>query len=230
MVESIWLTAFMVGLLGGVHCLGMCGPVVGTLTFSLAPKVQSHWQKMLPFQLAYNLGRISSYSIIGLIFGYLGSQVISLAQFLPMQQVLQFFAGSFMVALGLYLGNWWGGVTRVEKLGAIIWLRLKPFTQKLVPVNNLFQAFLYGALWGWLPCGLVYSMVIMALGSGSALSGAGVMLAFGLGTLPNLLLMGSFAFFFTRLSRNVLVRKIAGAMVMVMGGYQIYLSMVVTVN
>ena len=228
-MDSILITALVVGFLGGVHCLGMCGGVVGALTFSLEPKVQASWWRMLPYQLAYNLGRISSYVLIGAVFGFLGAMLGSIATFLPAQQILQLFAGLFMVALGLYLGGWWFGIVVVEKLGQRAWNVLSPYASKISPVKTLPQAWLYGLLWGWLPCGLVYSMLIMAMSAGSAMDGALVMLAFGLGTLPNLIFIGVFAFYFTKLSRNLLVRKFAGLSVVGMGSWQIYLAMAVTV-
>ncbi len=228
-MDSILVTALMVGFLGGVHCLGMCGGVVGALTFSLEPKAQASWWRMLSFQLAYNIGRISSYVIIGALFGFLGSALGSLATFLPAQQVLQVIAGLFMIALGLYLGGWWFGLVAIEKVGSSVWQRLSPYAAKFTPVKYIHQAWLYGLVWGWLPCGLVYSMLIMALSAGSALQGGLVMLAFGLGTLPNLLLMGVFAFYFTKISRNLWVRRFAGVSVMVMGFWQLYLAVVVTV-
>lgn len=224
MTESIYLTALIVGLLGGVHCLGMCGGVVGALTFNLRPEVQLSWWRMLPYQLSYNLGRISSYVLIGALFGFLGSSLVSLASFLPLQQSLQVVAGVFMVVLGLYLGGWWNGLVVIEKGGQGIWKRLAPLTQKMMPIRTIGQAWLYGMVWGWLPCGLVYSMLIMALSAGGALQGGLVMLAFGLGTLPNLLLMGTFVFFFTRLARNARVRKVAGGLVVLMGLGQLYLA------
>jgi len=228
-MDTMLLTALMVGFLGGVHCLGMCGGVVGALTFSLEPKVQRSYWRMLPYQLAYNTGRISSYVIIGAVFGSIGVAIGSLATFLPAQQVLQVVAGLFMIALGLYLGGWWFGVVAVEKVGQSLWLRLQPYAKRFTPVKSIYQAWLYGLVWGWLPCGLVYSMLIMALSAGGAFEGAMVMLAFGLGTLPNLLLMGVFAFYFTRLSRQIWVRRFAGASVMLMGGWQLYLAAVVSI-
>jgi len=228
-MDSIYITALIVGLLGGVHCLGMCGGVVGGLTFSLESRVQTSWFKMMPYQLLYNIGRISSYMIIGAIFGALGAGLGSLATFLPAQQLLQVVAGLFMIALGLYLGGWWFGVAKIEKVGQSLWLRLAPYAKKMTPVKYYHQAWLYGLIWGWLPCGLVYSMLIMAMTAGGALSGAAVMLAFGLGTLPNLLLMGVFAFYFTRLSRMVWVKRIAGFSVMSMGVWQLYLAYSVSV-
>lgn len=184
---------------------------------------------MLPYQLAYNTGRISSYVLIGALFGFLGSSLNSLATFLPAQQILQAFAGLFMIALGLYLGGWWFGIVAVEKVGKSVWRRLSPYASKFTPVRHLHQAWLYGLVWGWLPCGLVYSMLIMALSAGGALEGGLVMLAFGLGTLPNLLLMGVFAFYFTKISRNIWVRRFAGASVMAMGVWQLYLAMIVSI-
>ena len=223
-VESIYITALLVGILGGVHCLGMCGGVVGGLTFSLETQVQSNWWRMLSFQLVYNIGRISSYVIIGAVFGLVGAGLGSVAAFLPVQQSLQVVAGLFMVALGLYLGGWWFGVAKVEKVGQKLWILLAPYAKKMSHVKHYHQAWLYGLIWGWLPCGLVYSMLIMAMTAGSATEGALVMLAFGLGTLPNLLLMGVFAFYFTRFSRMQWVKRLAGASVILMGLWQLYLA------
>lgn len=228
-MDSILITAFIVGLLGGVHCLGMCSGVVGGLTFGLKANVQASWWRMMSFQLAYNLGRLSSYAIVGALFGFLGMSLGSVAAFLPVQQVLQLLAGGFMVALGLYLAGWWFGVVKVEKLGQMLWHKLAPYAQKMSPVEHYHQAWLYGLVWGWLPCGLVYSMLIMAMTAGSALQGAEVMLAFGLGTLPNLMLMGVFAFYFTRLARMPWVKRIAGSTVALMGLWQIYLALTVSV-
>ncbi|BBN58669.1 sulfite exporter TauE/SafE family protein [Hydrogenovibrio marinus] len=230
MHESLLFTALMVGFLGGVHCLGMCSGVVGTLSFNLRPEVQLSLWRMFPYQLAYNLGRVTSYALIGALFGWLGHTVTSLATFLPAQQALQIFAGAFMLALGLYVAGIWNGVVVVEKLGTFIWKRLQPVVSKMTSVRTIPQAWLYGMIWGWLPCGLVYSMVIMAISAGGALQGAAVMIAFGLGTMPNLLLMGSFAFFFTRLSRNQRVRRAAGFLIMLMGAWQIWLAVSVHVS
>jgi len=230
MMESIYLTALVVGLLGGVHCLGMCGGVVGGLTLNLKPEVQLSWWKMFPYQLGYNAGRITSYALLGSLFGWLGHSLISLTTFLPVQLSLQMIAGGFMVALGLYLGGWWNGIVFIERLGKGVWRHLAPLTKKAIPVQNIYQAWLYGSVWGWLPCGLVYSMLIMALSAGGALQGGLLMLAFGLGTLPNLVLMGSFAFFFTRLSRNLLARRLAGIGVILMGTAQWYFALSLNID
>jgi len=229
MPDSIYIAAFIVGFLGGVHCLGMCGGIVGALTFNLKPAIQLSWWRTLPYQLVYNSGRISSYVVVGALFGFLGASITSLAQFLPAQQILQTVAGIFMIVLGLYLGGWWNGVVAVERAGTGAWQKIQPLAQKLIPVKNLPQAWAYGFVWGWIPCGLVYSMLIMALSSGGATEGAMVMLAFGLGTLPNLMLMGVFAFYFTRLSQTTWVRQLAGISVILMGLWQFYLAWTIRV-
>jgi len=226
---SILVTSLVVGLLGGIHCLGMCGGVVGALTFGVDVKIQTSRFRMMLFQVAYNTGRISSYIIIGAIFGYIGMALGSLATFLPAQQLLQVIAGLFMIALGLYLAGWWYGIVAIEKAGQGLWKHVQPYANKLTPIKHLPQAWLYGLVWGWLPCGLVYSMLIMAMSAGGAFEGAMVMLAFGLGTLPNLLLMGAFAFYFTRLSRKEWIRKGAGLGVIGMGLWQLYLAWAIEV-
>ncbi len=224
-MEPVFVTAIMVGFLGGAHCLGMCGGVVGSLTFSLTPSLQTHAWRMLPYQLAYNGGRITSYMVVGALFGLLGASLGSIAAFLPVQQGLQIVAGVFMIALGLYLGGWWFGLVMVEKAGQGLWKKLVPYTQRAQTVTTLPQAWLYGFIWGWLPCGLVYSMLIMAMSSGGALDGALIMLFFGLGTLPGLLLMGGFAFYLTRLARNTWVKRLAGVSVIAMGIWQLHLAL-----
>ncbi len=228
-MDPILITALVVGFLGGVHCLGMCGGIVGTLTFSLDSKVQASWWRMLPYQMAYNLGRISSYVLIGALFGFLGASIGSIATFLPIQQGLQVVAGLFMIALGLYLGGWWFGIVVIERVGQVVWKKIAPYTKRLGAVKTIPQAWLYGLIWGWLPCGLIYSMLIMAMSSGSAMDGALIMFAFGLGTLPNLLLMGVFAFYFTKLAQNRWVRRFAGISVISMGIWQLYLAFSVSV-
>jgi len=208
--------AFIVGLLGGVHCLGMCGGVVGALTLG-QPQQNAATTGFWKLQLGYNLGRILSYMLAGVIAGGLG---VLLAQTGPLhytQQILSIVAGLFMILMGLYLGGWWMGLARVEKAGGLVWKRIEPLGRKLLPVRSSGQAFLLGMVWGWLPCGLVYSVLIWALSAGSMAEGALLMVAFGLGTLPNLLLMGAAAGWLGSLLRKPLVRKIAGALVILFG-------------
>ena len=199
---------FLVGLLGGTHCVGMCGGIVTAISLQLPGQGNRPG-----YHFAYNGGRILSYVVAGAIVGAVGGTSLLLDGFWPVQRMLYGLANFMLVALGLYLAGIWQAVTQIERLGGLLWRRLQPFSKHLLPVKHPGQAFLLGLLWGWLPCGLVYSVLISALASGSALAGATSMLAFGLGTLPNLLAMGLFARQLQALTRNTWVRRAAGLLV-----------------
>lgn len=203
------LPLFLVGLLGGMHCVGMCGGVVGALSLG--------GRSSLPIHLAYSAGRIASYALAGGLAGALGDASAILADQLPVRGVLFLLANLMFVALGLYLTGVASVLGPIERVGARLWRRIVPLTGRFLPVRTVGQALLLGALWGWLPCGLVYSALVSALTSGSALNGAGTMLAFGLGTLPNLLLAGLFATQMRRFAALPAVRIAAGLIVLSYG-------------
>ncbi|MEK8088891.1 sulfite exporter TauE/SafE family protein [Thermithiobacillus plumbiphilus] len=211
------LAAFIVGLLGGVHCVGMCGGIVGMLSFSLPPAIRSDPWKQFPYLLGYNAGRIFSYSMAGLIAGGLGALAAGILPVRAAQVLLFALAALVMIALGLYLAGMAPMVSRIEHLGRPLWRRLEPVSRKLLPVKSPGHAMLLGTLWGWLPCGLVYSALIMAVSAGSALQGGLLMLAFGLGTLPTVLTMGSLAGLLTQWTRRPQVRRVAGLLIAGMG-------------
>lgn len=217
-----YISAFLVGLLGGVHCVGMCGGIVGALTFGLPVEKRFSPLAQLPFQLGYNLGRITSYTLAGALMGGLGMLI---AQFMPVyyaQRALLILAGVFMVLLGLYLAGWLMWLNRVEQAGGAIWRRLEPLGRRLLPVRNPLQALKVGLVWGWIPCGLVYSMLVNAVATGSALKGAALMLAFALGTLPNLLLIGFLAGAAAHLAQSKLAHRVAGVLVILFGLYTLW--------
>lgn len=204
------LAAFLIGLLGGVHCVGMCGGIVSTLSFSLPVEIRVRPRRQLPYLLGYNLGRIASYSIAGLLAGGVGALAAGILPLHAAQLTLHGLAGLIMLALGLYLAGLAPMVNRIEELGRPLWRRLEPVSRRFIPVRSPGRAVALGALWGWLPCGLVYSALVMALAAGSAWRGGLMMLAFGLGTLPTLLTMGTLAGYLTQFTRRPGVRKIAG--------------------
>jgi sulfite exporter TauE/SafE len=214
MVEFSLIAVFMVGLLGGVHCLGMCGSIVGIFTAQV-PKERSRW----PFHLAYSSGRIASYAAAGALVGAVGQAGLLMRDAVPVQHLLFALSSLMLVALGLYLAGVWGAVRRLEHLGSGLWKRLQPYTTRLLPVNSAPRALGLGALWGWLPCGLVYSVLLTALASGSAVQGALIMLAFGLGTLPNLLAIGLFWESVKGWVQSPRVRLAAGLLVAAFGAY-----------
>ena len=219
MPESLlpYISAFLVGLVGGVHCVGMCGGIVATLSFGLPPERRHNPLAMLPYQLSYNLGRILSYIVAGAIMGGIGTLLLQWLPLYTAQRILLAFAGLFMVLLGLYVGGWWMILNRVEKAGGVLWKRIEPIGRKLLPIHSPIQALGVGIVWGWVPCGLVYSMLICAVASGSALDGATLMAAFALGTLPNLIIMGLLAGAAAHLLQAPLTRKIAGASILCFG-------------
>lgn len=214
MTEFSVVAVFLVGLLGGVHCLGMCGSIVGILTSQL-PQRGTRW----PFHLAYNGGRLASYTIAGALVGTIGQAGLLLRDQVPIQHLLFALSSLMLVALGLYLAGIWNLVRRIEHLGAGLWRRIQPLTRGLFPISSPGQAFLLGTLWGWLPCGLVYSVLVTALASGHTGRGALIMLAFGLGTLPNLLAIGLFWESIKQWVQSPRVRMTAGLLVAGFGVY-----------
>jgi len=214
MTEFGIVAVFFVGLLGGVHCLGMCGSIVGIVTAQL-PKDGSRW----PFHLAYNGGRLASYAAAGALVGAVGQAGLLLRDEAPMQHLLFALSSLMLIALGLYLAGSGKLVRRIERLGGGLWRRIQPLTRRLLPVATPQRALLLGMLWGWMPCGLVYSVLLTALASGSVQDGAAIMLAFGLGTLPNLLAIGLFWERIRNWVQSPRVRLAAGMMVAGFGVY-----------
>jgi sulfite exporter TauE/SafE len=203
-------SALVLGLLGGGHCLGMCGGLMGALTLAIPPEQRGRRLRLL---LAYNLGRILSYAAAGLLLGLAGVAVASS----PLATGLRVVAALLLIAMGLYLAGWWSGLTRIEALGRGLWRHVQPLATRLLPVSSLPRALLLGALWGWLPCGLVYSTLLWAASQGDALHSAALMLAFGVGTWPVLLATGLAAERVGSVLRNRSVRMAGGVMVMLFG-------------
>jgi len=203
-------SALVLGLLGGGHCLGMCGGLMGALTLAIPPEQRGRRLRLL---LAYNLGRILSYASAGLMLGLAGWAVASS----PAALALRVVAALLLIAMGLYLAGWWSGLTRIEALGRGLWRHIQPLASRLLPVSSLPRALLLGALWGWLPCGLVYSTLLWAASQGNAGYSAALMLAFGLGTWPVLLATGLAAERVNALLRRRSVRVAGGVLVMLFG-------------
>ena len=204
MPDSGFLALFLVGLLGGTHCVGMCGGIVGALSLG-----SGRWS----LHLAYNAGRILSYAAAGAIVGAIGGAVAALPMQLPLRLALYVVADLMLVALGLYLLGVTRALALTERAGENLWRRIQPLTRRFLPARSPFQAFPLGLLWGWLPCGLVYSALATAMTGGSALRGAALMLAFGLGTLPNLLLAGVVLVRFRDVVQRPAWRRLAGLLV-----------------
>lgn len=203
----------MVGLAGGVHCVGMCGGIVATLRM-----VTPSDKPALPYMLSYNLGRIVSYTLAGGITGLLGQIA---ANYIPLASyLLSLISGVMLLLLACYLGKWWTGLTAVERIGSKLFSHLQPLSKKFLPFTSPLSAFPYGFIWGWLPCGLVYSTLTWSLATGSAVQGAALMLCFGLGTLPTLLAAGAGAHWLVKGLQNNTVRQ---TIALIMAIYAVYL-------
>ena len=221
MPDSGFLAVFLIGLLGGVHCAGMCGGIVSALSLQM-PGAAGRSAPAWSIHLAYNFGRIASYAIAGALIGALGSLGLLLNNWLPVQLGLYVAANLMMVALGLYLTGLTQTLAFTERAGQWLWRRVQPVTKRFLPVRGAVQAFPLGMLWGWLPCGLVYSVLTMTLVSGSAARGAATMLAFGLGTLPNLMLAGLLLARFRNVVQGRAVRISSGLIVLGFGVWGLF--------
>jgi|SRR5690554_4533203 len=204
------LSAFVLGLLGGGHCIGMCGGLMGALSLAI-PADQS--RKKTIYLLLYNFGRILSYAAAGFIFGLAGWAVdqSSGANF------LRLLAGLLLISMGLYLAGWWSGLLRLEQAGQLLWRHIQPATKGFLPIRQSSHALMLGLLWGWLPCGLVYSTLIWSASQGNAGLSALLMLVFGLGTWPTLLASGFAAERLTSFLRSRKVRSAAGLLIIFYG-------------
>jgi len=205
MLEAGVVGAFVAGLLSGGHCAGMCGGIAGMLSGQHRP---GRWRLVL----CHHLGRIGSYALIGWVAGTCGEVALFADHILPVQQALWWLAQLMLFAVGLYLADVWRGLRHIEGVGSRVWRAVSPGLPKLLPTDTPRKALLAGAVWGWLPCGLVYSLVVSALASGSGPAGALTLAAFGLGTLPNVWLIGSAGRFLVW--RRPAVRRTAGLVLM----------------
>ena len=220
-----YTSAFLLGLFSTIHCIGMCGGIIGALSLSLPIEIRNNKPQMFMFVTTYNLGRIFSYSLAGLVAGALGTGVLASTGLDQGHAVLRAIGVAMMIAIGLYLAGWLPQLSIIEKIGVPVWRKLEPIGRKLLPVASLPKALAYGLIWGWLPCGMVYFVLIWALTSGDAVKGAFTMMAFGLGTLPTLLATGFMTSWITRFARSTRARQVVGLLIIVMAIGSLFIPM-----
>jgi sulfite exporter TauE/SafE len=218
MPETGYIAVFLIGLLGGTHCVAMCGGIVGALSVQMPGQSGTQW----PIHLAYNLGRITTYTMLGAFAGAVGSAGMLFGDVLPVQLALYVAANIMLILLGLYLTGVTQLLAPLERAGGVLWRRIQPLTSRFLPARTVGRALPLGLLWGFLPCGLVYSVLTTSLVTGSAERGALLMLAFGLGTLPNLMLAGMLFKRFRDITRNTRVRMAAGLLVLGFGVFGLF--------
>ena len=187
MIESmpILAAAFFAGLLGSAHCLGMCAGISGL--FAVGANVAS-LRSQFPLALAYNIGRVISYAILGALVASMGSVAVNAVPSLT--GPVRLASGLLIIVIGLQVAFNWRALAMFERLGASVWKRIAPGAKGLLPADNIFKAAGLGLIWGWLPCGLVYGALLMAATTAAPLSGALVMSCFGIGTLPAMIASG----------------------------------------
>lgn len=207
-------SAFLIGLLGSTHCLGMCGGISASLSMAL-PVGKGFRLRQTLMLLAFNAGRIGSYAVIAALIALLSTSAAS--QWAGLGSVLRTLAGLLLIVMGLSMAQWWQGIRYIERVGAPVWKRLSPLTRRLLPVNHPGQALALGMLWGWLPCGLIYSTLGWAALQPTVGSAALTMVFFGLGTLPSMLATGYAASWVRGLQGQQLVRKVTGALLIGFG-------------
>jgi uncharacterized protein len=193
-VSALVIPALVMGVLGSTHCALMCGPVAGAVC--TRPKAT----------LAFNAGRLVTYAALGAVAGAFGAMTPIFAV------ALRPIAAIALVLLGLHLAGVSNLFTKIEKVGLPVWRRVAPLTKR--PLHTV----VLGALWGFVPCGLVYAALAVAATSGSALSGALVLSAFGVGTLPVMAAVATVA------RRAVRFRRLAGMLVLALGVHQTVLA------
>jgi len=220
-VSIPYLTAFLAGLFGGVHCIGMCGGLTGAMVYGI-PEDKRQGHGVWPFLLSYNFGRITTYTLLGILLGLLGSQAGDLIEQYNGWMWMRIFAGSLMVVMGLYLAGWWMGLVQLEKLGGkLIWQRVQPISKKIFPVETPGRALVFGLVWGLLPCGLIYTMLVWSLAAGGWWQGGAFLLSFGLGTLPTLFTAGWIANRAGQMTVQKNWRRLAGLLVIGFGMWTI---------
>jgi sulfite exporter TauE/SafE len=204
--------ALLAGLLGSAHCLGMCAGISGL--FAVNANVASLRQQF-PFAITYNLGRILTYALLGAIVASVGSVVVKASP--AMASGIRILSGIIIILVGLKVAFDLRLLNPIERMGGTLWARIAPLAQSLVPVTSLPRALGLGIVWGWLPCGLVYSVLLIAATSAKSADGATIMVAFGIGTMPAMLMTGLGAAQLAQLMRRKGARIGLGLLVVLLG-------------
>ncbi|NLS12574.1 sulfite exporter TauE/SafE family protein [Vibrio sp. SM6] len=215
MVNSDVIAALMMGLVGSGHCIGMCGGIASMLSMG------SHGPTPKRVIIYYNVGRIISYALFGALVGGALASLTALSDLNQPLAWLRLVAAILMIAMGLYVGRWWFGLLKLERLGQSLWRRISPAAKPLLPLRQPLHALPLGFIWGWLPCGLVYSALSWAAVAGNASLGAATMAAFGLGTLPAMFAIGMSGSVIQRILKSVIFRHICAFFLV---GYGVYIG------
>jgi sulfite exporter TauE/SafE len=211
--------AFVAGVAGSTHCFAMCGGMAGAL--GMRARASAAGAAAAFNAGLYQVGRIAGYSAAGALFGFAGAKLQHMFDLLRIGAVLRVTSGVLLILIALRLLVRWNALGAVERLGARFWSRLQPLARRVARAQGRGRALLLGLLWGWLPCGLVYSMLMFAAASSDALYGASIMGAFGLGTLPSMLTSSLLAAQAQRLLAQRWPRTVSGVLLIAFGCWMI---------
>lgn len=214
-MDPLITMAFITGFAGSAHCIGMCGGIVTALSLS-----EDGRSGGLLFHLLYNIGRTITYGGIGLVVGWIGSAMAYKQSLQDVTQWLLIGTDLLIILVGLGSAGLFSklNIMQLEFAGPI-----QSMTRAVKGLRRLppaLSALPLGLLFGFLPCGFLYAMALTAAQSADSLRGAGIMVAFGFGTMPALFLVGSAAQWFA--SRRGWMLRLAGLLVAMMGGYNLY--------
>ena len=202
--------AFITGLLGSAHCFGMCGGISGLFAVNASvAAMRTQFSKAV----AYNLGRVLTYAFLGIVVAVLGKTMVSSIP--KLAAPVRLVSGLLIILIGLQVAFNWRIFAFIENTGARLWQKVAPAAKGLVPVETLLQALGLGLIWGLLPCGLVYSVLLIAATSAEPVSGGLIMIAFGLGTMPAMIATGVSA---SKLAQFMSSKRLwAGLLIVVLG-------------
>jgi sulfite exporter TauE/SafE len=203
---AIWVTAFLAGLLGSGHCFGMCGGIAGSLGALSGASTRS----IAPPALQFNFGRVLGYALLGAVAGGVLGAAGEIVALKPLGKWLRGLTALMVLLIGLRFLLDWRGLDLIEKGGAGLWRRIMPLAVRISQRHDWIGRFGLGICWGFLPCGLVYSILVTAASTGSAITGAATMTAFGIGTLPAMLGLTMAAPVLGSFLSDRLVRRIVG--------------------
>lgn len=224
---SALFTAFFVGLLGSGHCFGMCGGLAAGLgSVPATSEIGSDARPRASSALLFNIGRILSYAGLGLLSAWIMASLGHALNVPKWSMILRFITALMIFLIGIQFLFNWQTLAGIERLGAKVWKLILPFAVRVSSLQGGAGRLLLGLCWGLLPCGLVYSVLLTASAAGSPVSGAAVMLAFGLGTLPSMLGMSLAAPTLAAMLSDRWTKKLMGAALILLAVLSVTLMVV----
>ena len=223
MTWALFLAAFSMGLFGSPHCLGMCGGIVTAFGLSMQHVSDSKKNGLI---LTYHLGRLISYALLGLIASLVG---VAIFQSIMSNSAPRIVLGAVLVLIGLAMLGL-PLFNQLEKFGMRFWQSLAPLRKKVFPIDSFGKALFAGLLWGFLPCGLVYGALMMAIAGNNIATGAALMFVFGLGTMPMLIATQTTVGMLQSSIKHFRLRQINGVIMMLSGLAVIFIPMMMHHN